>query len=443
MYIDKFDPTSPDDILRYAGGLVGKSLAEVSSRLPISLDLGHKGRLGNLVEEYYFGFKPNNNSEPDFPAADLELKVTGLSKSGTRTTPPRAKERLSLTLINYNEIVNETFETSSFFRKCQRMLVLCYQFDPTKRAVDQKFTRHQFIYSLAAGDIQDIKRDWEFIQAKVREGKAHEISEGDTYFLKASRKGAGGDRDLTEQPFSDIKANRRGWSFNASYLSSIIEKAAVNDVPFSTHRETTLEFETHSVISRYVGRSSRELFKEFSITNSKQMRHQLLMKMLGGQAGTRNLLVRSGIQLKTVRLKRNGKTREAMSFPAFKYEEVANQTWEESDFFEVTESKFLLAVFQEDGQGIERLTKVSYWNMPFEDRQAAKDTWEETKKSILDGTYSFPTSEYNDVAHVRPKGRNGADKALCPDGLFRGKKCFWLNQRYIEQVVANINDELI
>lgn len=438
MFIDKFNPSSPEDILRYAGGLVGRTLAEVSDDLPTVLVEKHKGRLGNLVEEYYFGFKPNNNSEPDFPDAEMELKVTGLTHVGKGAKQVRAKERLSLTLINFHEIVNETFETSSFYRKCQRMLVLCYQFDPQKSAVDQKFTEHQFIYSLSSGDIQDIKRDWEFIKAKVRAGKAHEISEGDTYFLKASRKGAGGDSDLTSQPFSEIKANRRAWSFNSSYLSSIIEKAVLNAVTPPPRLETTLELETQAVIERYLGRKSAELFEEFDVPASKQMRHQLLMRMLGGASGTRNALVQSGIQLKTVRLTANGRAREAMSFPAFKYEEILRQTWDESDFFGVVESKFLFAVFQGDEAGAERLVKVRYWNMPFEDREAAKAVWEESQRQIADGTYEFPSADFNGVAHVRPKARDGSDQVLCPDGVYRGKKCFWFNKSYIESVVAGL-----
>lgn len=438
MFTDKFDPSSPEDILRYAGGLVGRSLAEVANELPDVVDVKHKGRIGNLVEEYYFGFKPNSSSEPDFPSADLELKVTGLAEVGSATKPLRAKERLSLTLINFHEIVNETFETSSFFRKCHRMLVLCYQFDSAASALDQKFTNNQFIYSLSGSDIQDIKRDWEFIQAKVREGKAHEISEGDTFFLKASRKGSGGDRDLTTQPFSEIKAKRRGWSFNATYLSSIIEKASLVESSQPKRTGATLELETHAQLSRYLGRSSAELFEEFAVPQSKQMRSQLLMKLLGASSGTRNALVQAGIQLKTVRLKKNGRARESMSFQVFKYEEVARQDWEESDFFAVTESKFLFAVFQEDAQGIERLTAVKYWNMPFEDREAARKVWEETKRQIVNGTYEFPSSAFNGVAHVRPKDRDGSSKVLCPDGEYRGRKCFWLNQNYIEQVVSNL-----
>ena len=39
-----------------------------------------KGSLGNLLEEYYFYYKPNSDSNPDFLEAGTELKVTPIEK---------------------------------------------------------------------------------------------------------------------------------------------------------------------------------------------------------------------------------------------------------------------------------------------------------------------------------------------------------------------------
>ena len=196
MFSDRFDETDENDILRYASGLIRKSLSEVADLPDSELDRDRKGkgRLGNLVEKYYFGYEPNNNPEPDFPKAGLELKVTGLLSAAPN--PLKAKERLVLNMINFHEIVNETFETSSFYKKCQKILILCYLYDKSKLEVDQVFTENQFIFRLIEQELDVIKRDWELIQKKVRDGLAHEISEGDTFYLKANRKGAGGDKDL-------------------------------------------------------------------------------------------------------------------------------------------------------------------------------------------------------------------------------------------------------
>ena len=39
-------------------------------------------------------------------------------------------------------------------------------------------------------DLKIIKQDWEFINQKIKDGKAHELSEGDTFYLGACTKGS-------------------------------------------------------------------------------------------------------------------------------------------------------------------------------------------------------------------------------------------------------------
>ncbi len=441
MFNDRFDETSETDVLRYAAGLIGKSLAQVAE-LPASeltRDRKGKGRLGNLVEEYYFGYKPNSNPEPDFPKAGLELKVTGLKS----TAPIKAKERLVLNMINFQEIVSETFETSSFYRKCQKILILCYLYDKSKLEVDQIFTENQFIFRLVEQELSVIKRDWELIQRKVMEGAAHEISEGDTFYLKANRKGAGGEKDLSDQPFSDIKANRRSWSFNNGYLTSLIAGAEPNSGSLEIGPDETFEDATRRRIAKYLGRSSQELFSTFGLVRegvniSKSVRYDLVVKMLSDGGSSVKELQKAGIRLKTIRLKKTGRTREAMSFQSFDYCEIVQQEWEESAFCDALEDKFLFAIFQEDEDGVEHFAKAEYWNMPYQDRLLAQEVWEETKQRILAGNYTFPQSSENQVSHVRPHARNAEDKIMCPDGEMRMKRSFWLNQRYIEQVVSSL-----
>jgi DNA mismatch repair protein MutH len=149
-------------------------------------------------------------------------------------------------------------------------------------------------------------------------------------------------------------------------------------------------------------------------------------------------LQKAGIRLKTIRLKKTGRTREAMSFQSFDYCEIAQQEWEESAFCDALEDKFLFAIFQEDEDGVEHFAKAEYWNMPYQDRLLAQEVWEETKERILAGNYTFPQSSENQVSHVRPHARNAEDKIMCPDGEMRMKRSFWLNQRYIEQVVSSL-----
>ena len=103
--------------------LTGKSLAE-AVQLPEGIEnIRNRGDLGSLVEKYYFEHVPPNNSDPDFKEAGLELKTTGVLR---KTQNYRAKERLVLTMIDYEGIAVENWETSSLYKKCRLMLVLFY-----------------------------------------------------------------------------------------------------------------------------------------------------------------------------------------------------------------------------------------------------------------------------------------------------------------------------
>lgn len=133
----EYDETSPESIEAYGKKLIGKTFADVckeddirnaSEISDVSAEylLSHenkkqKGGLGNLIEERYFHYSANNESRPDFDKAGVELKVTCYNETKPKKgeTKTSAKERLSLTMINYRDVVNEDFRDSHMWTKCQ------------------------------------------------------------------------------------------------------------------------------------------------------------------------------------------------------------------------------------------------------------------------------------------------------------------------------------
>lgn len=57
--------------------------------------------------------------------------------------------------------------------------------------------------------------------SKVRAGRAHELSEGDTLYLAACTKGANAS-SVRQQPFSTIPAKQRAYSLKSSYMTQIL-----------------------------------------------------------------------------------------------------------------------------------------------------------------------------------------------------------------------------
>ena len=158
-------------IQSHAEKLNKKSLNEIypSEMMNIPISKKDKGYLGKLVEIYHFGIKPNNNPEPDFPKVNLELKTTGLTEKN------KAKERLSFSMINYHEIVNQTFE--DFLKKNSKVLIIFYQYKKNEIYYKMKFAYNIIIdfHSLPESDKTVIKADWKKIVQAVKEAKAHEI----------------------------------------------------------------------------------------------------------------------------------------------------------------------------------------------------------------------------------------------------------------------------
>ena len=83
-----------------------------------------KGKYGNYIERYYYGYIPNSDPEADFSKIGVELKVTPfkINKDGSIV----AKERLVLTILNYMEENLEDFYGTHLWKKCSKILLLFY-----------------------------------------------------------------------------------------------------------------------------------------------------------------------------------------------------------------------------------------------------------------------------------------------------------------------------
>jgi DNA mismatch repair protein MutH len=158
------------------------------------------------------------------------------------------------------------------------------------------------------------------------------------------------------------------------------------------------------------------------------------------------------VTLKIIRLKHNQVPKESMSFPTFKFSEIVNQNWAESDFLAQLERKFLFIVYSMDKNENEVIFKKAFfWNMPYEDILEAKRVWNLTKQRAKEGIVltrlekmtknNLPKISESHVAHVRPHGQNAKDVDILPDGRQITKQCFWLNAEYIKsQIEKNLDD---
>jgi DNA mismatch repair protein MutH len=470
-----YNPEDKNSIIQFAKKFIGKSIQkEFGEELKLlTLSNNDKGQLGKVIEKLYFKYEPNSTAKADFEIAKLELKSSGLKQLKGKEF--RAKERLVLNIINYVNTIDENFEDDFLNGKNGHLLLIFYLY---VKGLNQLNSEIKLVgdWKYPIEDIEIIKKDWLKIQRKIADGKAHELSEGDTFYLGACTKGGKGGNPRP-QPNNKTLAKQRAYSLKPNYLNHIIASIANEPkgiygklIPsVSIAKKETIEEIVIFKFKSLIGKTDEELVKQFKLEfinpRVKDYHSRVSKAIVKSVFGVpQNLKVedyieefnKAEIKVKTVRLKENYLPKEDISFPNFKFEELVGEDWENSDFKEILEQKFLFIFFQFENDKLV-LRKVKFWNMPYVDILEAEKVWSKTKQIILGGNIvkgfktdkngktsritNFPGKKYNSVAHVRPHTTNSSHTFPLPveDEITKLKEytkhCFWLNSSYVKDEI--------
>ena len=435
-----YDPSDRESLLKYSLKLEGKTLGEVCDVEMLELSSKNKGNFGNILEKGYFKIDNNNESKPDFEELGIELKTTPMvqrTKKGYGS-----KERLMLCMINYNDLIEKGFE-GTILNKNKELLIVFYLHN--ENIEDGKILK-VILWTFSEADLRMLEDDWNVIANMVREGKAHEISGGQTYYLEAATKGEGGGKGMRTQPFSEIKAKPRAFALKQRYVRRMWESSG-KDESFIKRIEQWGQQKTFEeiVLERfepYLGRCDKDIMESLSIpynANEKGRYARMARKIMGVEGKKIEEFEKADIKMKTIRLKPNGVPKEDMSFPYFKFENIVSGSWDESELKESLDKKFLLIILQIDKVGDVLLKAAKFWNMSYADLEKVGHEWEETAKRIEAGELeNLPKKSEMEIIHVRPHARNKSDTYVGIDGKSYPKKGFWINAPYLK----NIIDEL-
>lgn len=490
----EYDERKPSSIEEYAKRLIGKTFAKVIEEDSSSdkEDFKNKGDLGQLVERHHFHYECNSDSRPDFPKAGVELKVTPYkeNKDGSFS----AKERLVLTKINYNDVVNEDFETGHFWTKSRLILLIYYLY---KQDVLKRFDyeiKYAHLFTPPSEDLLIIHKDYDIIINKIKAGLAHELSESDTLYLAACTKGAKS-TDRTSQPFSDIPAKPRAFSFKTSYMTYVLNNFVIPgkntyEAVFEVDELRTASFEEalRNRVQRFVGMYEEEIEHTLGIEINRQNKSYeavLACRMLGVQSNRVEEFVKAGILTKIIRFRKEKGKNQEFRLEDFKFRDLAAELfdsdviddetgepigWESSALFDILRNrKYFLLVFWEDEKGV-IFKGCQVWGMPDKDIEVVRDAWNRTKHIIKYGIElkkavqkngkvtienNLPGISDNGVFHIRPHASKSyyelndgnvygsgsvSDSDILPNGERMTKQAYWLNRAYIE---GQLDDELV
>lgn len=461
-----YDRTNPKSIEAYAQKLIGKSFRQIMDddennlreegatygEADVAEVKRNKGNLGQIIEECFFHYSCNSDARADFPEAGVELKVTPykVNKNGTLA----AKERLILTMIDYMTVVDEDFDNSHFWNKSKLILLVYYLYMQEAKYNLDYHIGYAKLFTPPEQDLKIIRHDYEMIVSKIRAGRAHELSEGDTMYLGAAPKAATS-ANRRKQPFSDELAKPRAFAFKNSYMTYVLNNYIVpgKDTYEPIIKDEPVDsFEDYVVnkIDALAGYSVEDLCVKFDIDASKKpksLEALLAYRILGIKGNHAAEFEKANVVVKTIRIGNNNKIKESMSFPTFKFKELIEEEWENSTFGNyLRETRFLFVVYKFDADNTLRLKGAQFWNIPYEDLEVeVRSVWERTVQILkeglkfekVNGAYqnNFPKASENRVSHVRPHGQNAKDTYELPDGRQYPKQCFWLNNTYIlEQI---------
>ncbi len=457
-----YDETNIDSIVAYAQKLEDKSVDAVNyeqhsyaglrQSIPPNVptqNKNNKGGFGNFIEHTYFGKKNDNKSQPDFPLAHLELKVSPLKYMETANFAVKVKERLVLNHFTFTALDQEVFESSHFLKKNKNLLLIFYFYEKEKPYGKLQIQLADLWQCIKEDEFQ-IRQDWETIVKKIHEGKAHEISEGDTLYLGACTKGATAESSMQVQPHSPIKARGRAFCFKLGYINHIYQtllsrkKHGRRAEQRILGKNEMLESKILAIYAPYLKKSTPEIYTMRGKTYNPEYKSRyayIARNIVGLNREGSNIYEfnAASIQFKTIRVEPNGKSIESMSFKTIDFCEIVEEDWEDSYFYDAITSKFVLILFKRDTMEEEYyLDRVQFWQIPHEDYDKFKTVWLDTRNKIRHGDYEhFLKISDNPVSHIRPHGKDAADTMITPQGTQEKKMSFWINQGYIQAKVLD------
>ncbi|HFR3691275.1 TPA: Sau3AI family type II restriction endonuclease, partial [Streptococcus suis] len=483
------DETDIQSILDYSQHLLARSLGEIIAEYQVSpyktyrdfkegtisevvdkeISMKSKGQYGNYIEKYFYGYQPNSDSAADFDKVGVELKVTPfkVNKNGTIS----AKERLVLTILNYMEENLDDFYSTHLWQKCSKILLLFYNGLIPGQTMSDYIIEKVFLYEWFEEDMEVIIEDYNRIVEKIKQGKAHELSESDGNYLSTCTKGAGKGKDFRSQPFSDTLAKQRAWELKSSYMTYLINHKIFNQVDqesiLATARGEKKSF-TQVIADKilaYKGFSEEELYSRFDVNPRAKGKNSTLVKNILGLTGDLDKtqeFQKANMNLRVIRVDKNGLPKEDSPFKTYKFEELAsNDVWEESHpYLEICNKRFLFVIFREVSDKLFVLDNIKFWGFPDRLIPEVQRVWTETRKIIQDGvelsqngnkvSTNFPQSKVNTILftkihaqntyyEIRPNEFVGkgklSDTDKLPDGRRITKHSFWIPKKFLKEVL--------
>jgi DNA mismatch repair protein MutH len=439
-----YDAGDPSSIERHARRLVNRRVGDLVDVLAGERQGTYtKGSVGRYVETF-FGIEANSQARPDFPEAGVELKTVPLQRG--RLGQHTVKERTFITAIDYYLMAELPFEDSPLDLKTRHTLYVFYEWQRDVPIAAFKVLG-VLLHERDELDELMLRELHAHVQQAVRAGRAHEISEGDTWGVGAATKDAGGQWVL--QPCSSVEARRRAFAYKPAYTTRLWQlarhraahDAASIDMPGSL---AAFEAEVAALVHPWHGASVAELIDRFAADKNPEAKNivSVVSRRILGSEGRRDVeaFARLGITVRTVRVHpRLLLPHEDVSFPVFHPQELLLQEWESSDLLQdISSLYFMVFTAPPDAPVLDaRLLGGFFWRPSTDQLMMMAREWDSLREAFaVSRPEDRPQASETEILHVRPHARNKDDTLPLPSGRPYVKSSFWLNREFVGELVA-------
>lgn len=434
-----------EQLLEFTKGIVGKSFKEIDKKGVLQGNNNDKGRLGKVVETGFYGYELNNRPEADFGELGIELKVSGFNKiqDGSQS----AKERISLSMINYKKIIHEEYEFSKVISKNRKLLIIWYEYIKDISYAD--FIIRDFQLYDMSKDEEIIRNDFYTIKQKVVDGLAHKLSEGDSVILGAATKGQKG--QTAEQPNSDILAPTRAFSLKNSFFRGVLR----DHVEKSSSIKNSIDFLTPerfvwNQLKPYKGMSQLDILSHFKKHDPAKRIPNNISKMVSDRVVGKDkelpkkheVFSKSNFLIKNIPIDESNRPIEKATFSTLKISDFTS-SWEESDwktFFEEVVFIYIAYLGEKDGEklgnGYRLLDRIFKVTFTLEEIEEFGKTYNMIKEAIeTKDITKLPTASSDSKGELKlviaPKGKiKGVYERFLDD---KKETCFMLNKDFMNK----------
>ncbi|CAM4169416.1 Sau3AI family type II restriction endonuclease [Bacillus paramycoides] len=435
-----------EQLLEYTKGIIGKTFKEIDKKGILQQGKNNdKGRLGKVVETGFYGYELNNHPEADFSKLGIELKVSGFNRLKDESWS--AKERISLSRINYNNIIHEEYEFSKVISKNRKLLIIWYEY--IRDVPYEDFVIHDFQLYNMSRDEDIIRNDFYTIKQKVMDGLAHKLSEGDSVILGAATKGQKG--ETAEQPNSDVFAPTRAFSLKNSFFRGILK----NHVEERLIVEKSVDFVAPEEfiwkqLKPYKGMSQLEILSHFKKYDPTKRIPYNISKMVSDRVVGKDkelpekheVFSKSNFLIKNIPIEGNNRPIEKATFSTLKLSDFSSP-WEKSEwkiFFEEVTFIYIGYLGDRDGKKLgnghrilDRIFKVTF---TLEEVEEFGKTYNMIKEAI-------ETKDITKLPTASRSPKNELKLVIAPKGKIKGvyerffddkkETCFMLNKDFLHK----------